>query len=469
MKDLGNKIGNVLNNRSAFKICCILSAYFSLIAYIDIVFYSVTFFIYIWGIYLTAANYIKGAAFKKVEYSKLIVAMVVLFAATAVANIFSSPVSTAITIGTAAINIVYFYLFFCDYERDMNIIRKEIYILSRLIAIITAVCALVGLILLAVFHRAIWIGERSLIIFENRFKGIYINPNPMAFASVTGIIACLILRCRGFLLKINKKPIRLRWMCICCGLNMLSLMLSVSNSGMLLMCCFMFGIVCYLIFAGWDAKCFKAVALRTVAFIVSCAVILCCLVASRRLINYVSGIVISGDSVVSSDILLPTREQYTSELQTEDGSVTFEHINTTFDSGRLKLYNKALSTIIQAPVFGVGYGNILYNGWLKTGKLFDFHNGYLTLAASNGLALLIVFIIFGLLLAKRMTTVVFKLKLQNSKSVLPVLMCFIYAYCIYACVEPTMLFYPSYQVTCFWWMLGCAFALIRDFEHSFKS
>ncbi|MCR5637162.1 MAG: O-antigen ligase family protein [Clostridiales bacterium] len=459
----------MLNSKSAFRICCLFSAFFQLITYLDYVFYAVTFVVFIWGIYLTAKSIFINGAFKKAKYSSLILAMIVLSGATVIANITSPLLSTLITVSTAIINIVYLFLFFCDIKSDVNIIRKEIYIISKGLVYITSACAVVGLILLIVFHRAVWIGDRSLIIYENRFKGLYINPNPMAFASVTGILSCLILRCRGFLLKTGKKPIRIRWFLLAFGLNGLALMLSVSNSGILLLSCFIFGILCYILFAGNSFKSFFTIVKKTLLFLICCAVALFGLLTVRAGVNFSSGVLLSGEPIVSRELLAPTTEQYNSELQTDDGLITFEHINTTFDSGRLKLYSKAVTSISETPVFGVGYGNILYNGFIKTGKLFDYHNGYLTLAASNGIVFFAVFVIFGLLLAKRMTTVVFKLKLQSSKSVLPFLMCFIYGYCVYACVEPTMMFYPSYQVMFFWWILGCAFALVKDFEKDFKN
>lgn len=459
-----DKFSRVINNSSYFRICFVICSFFQMITYLDYLSYVATGIAFFWGVYLIIRQYLIHSKFRKVDYSFIFILFTVMSVATILINIASHPFSTAVSFFTMIVNLIYFYLFFCRLNEDVVSIRKEIYKISKCIAILTSVCAIIGLVLLVIFHRAIWLFDRSLIIFENRFKGIYINPNPMAFASVCGMISCFALRCKGFLQRVEETPVRLRWICICVGLNGLSLMLSVSNSGLLLICSFIFGLICYSIFAGKKFTAGRTVVYKTSIFLLCCALVSVSLFGLRYVVNYVSGVLISGEPMVSGEVLQPTAEQYKSELQTSDGTVTFEHINGTIDSGRIKLYKRALNEISKQPVFGVGYGNIFYNGWMEKGELFDYHNGYLTLGVSNGVISFAIFFLFAVLLARRMTSVVFKLKLQGSSSVLPHMMCFIYAYCIYSCVEPTLLFYPSFTTLYFWWCIGSAYALVKNFE-----
>lgn len=455
---------SLINDRLLFRRCFIICTFFQTIAFVEYISYLFTAILFFWGTYLLGKYYIKEKNYKTVEYSKYFTIFAIISLVTLIFNIFSSPLSSFVTLCTSTFNLMYFFLFFGSHIEDISSLKKELYVIAKAVILITLICAIVGLVLLIVFHRAIWIFGKSLIIFENRFKGIYINPNPQAFASFTGIFSCALLRCKPFLQSIDKKMISRKLAYSCIGINVLTLMLSVSNAGLLILATFLFGCVCFRIFLGNNFKSGRKIAYKTMIFLICCAVILTGLLLTRNGVNYISGVLISGTPIVSEDIFAPTNEQYSSELQPENDNITFEHINNTIDSGRLKLYNKALKAITQNPIIGMGYGNIFSIGF-ESGRLFDYHNGFLTIAVSNGVLALITLLIFGLTLGSQMIKVAFTVKNGIHSKILSLLISFICAYCVYACVEPTLLYYPTYMVSYFWLILGSAFALIYDFEN----
>lgn len=151
----------------------------------------------------------------------------------------------------------------------------------------------------------------------------------------------------------------------------------------------------------------------------------------------------------------------------ELNNITFEHRNQNLDSGRIKLLFQGLNVIKHYPFFGVGKGNITkYGNHFNDNqmKYSDFHNGYLTIMVCSGMVGFLLFAAFAACLCRRMTVLLFKIHPILTGNVFPCLFAFVFAYCVYALFEKTMVFEVSFMITFFWLMLGYASACMAEYE-----
>ena len=70
------------------------------------------------------------------------------------------------------------YIFIPSNREKKGRIEKEIYTVGKIYLYTTFILNIIGIILLVVFKGSL--GER-IIIYDNRFTGVYINPNMGAF------------------------------------------------------------------------------------------------------------------------------------------------------------------------------------------------------------------------------------------------------------------------------------------------
>ena len=140
------------------------------------------------------------------------------------------------------------------------------------------------------------------------------------------------------------------------------------------------------------------------------------------------------------------------------------------DSGRIPLLKQAIKLFLLYPIFGVAPRNIVLYGEKYLGglKYSDFHNGFVTILVSFGVVGFTFFIIFAVKIAKSMLICIFKKRNKNDteREMLPCLLAFLAAYCVYSMFEITLLLDVSFKVLIFWLILGYAMSYLNHYEMS---
>ena len=258
------------NNRSNFRKCFIINIFFSMISFVEFISYFFVVVLFFWGFYLLLKNYIRDKGFKEVYLWKDIALFFAMCLIGAVVQLSSGFICSFINISTLIISAFYLFTFYGMHTEELADIKKELYTVCKAIIIVTTACAVIGFVLLAIFHKTIWIAGRHIIIYENRFEGIYINPNPHGFACFTGLFSCIIVTRSNLCKDINAKPVSKKLIIPCVILNSTALLLSDSNSSILILSSFLIGICCYGIFGRKRPERGRQIAIRTATLVLCC-------------------------------------------------------------------------------------------------------------------------------------------------------------------------------------------------------
>ena len=360
-------------------------------------------------------------------------------------------------------------------ENNRKRIHQEIFWLCKIIVCITSVLAVVGLIL-AFFNvrgeysnEFLGIEKYRLIIYENRFTGLYTNPNLLGFVSVVSILACHILSKENFLKHSFKPKQSKAFLITALVLNVISLFLSDSNGGLLLLGCYIVFNFLYKLFRWHEKISIKDLLVRTFKFIVVVLCVGAVLLSSRTVTQIVFSLTSNfvTNNIIEKDLYNSSPYNKTPEEESEPPT-TFDHKNHNVDSGRLQLLEESAVFIAKHPLFGIGKANIVDFGevYLEKGLHFsDFHNGYLTIIVSSGLVGFIMFVAFSLKICRHIVKSLFLERRDLSYTVFPLIFAFLCAYCVYAVIEKTLVYEQTFMVVMFWYMLGYASMFIKKYNH----
>lgn len=428
---------------SVYRIVYITFNFLFSVVFIDKILFYVIGVLLGWGVILTV--YKKAASKRVLKIGGLwwLVAFLVSNTATMLMYVTNNAGYNCVMIFHAA--ICFFIFYGLHAEPGKARLRRELYYICVIIAGISTLLAIAGLTLLML---KVW-GDK-FVIYENRFTGLYSNPNLLAFSCVAAIFSCTLLTKKTFLNQVGKKPVR-RWILVFCAvLNLLSLFLSDSNASILLLIFYFAFIISYKVFFSKKKlspkQVIKKLCILAGAF---------CIVAASALTLRV----VSQFSIVKLMTVVPENSSVTEEPGKPLPEITFEHENPNIDSGRITLLQQSSILISVNPIIGIGKGNIEPFGdiYIKGGLHFpDLHNGYLTILVSSGIVGFAIFIIFGIKLAKGLIVNLFSIKSMLSSDIYPNLIAFISAYCVFAFFEKAMLFDITFMVIFFWFVLGHA-------------
>ncbi len=339
-------------------------------------------------------------------------------------------------------------------------IFKELYVLCNILVYLSFVINVLSLISLYAIGESINYSFGYLVVYENRFTGIYFNPNLMAFSSFCAMVCCHILIKKDFVESVTKKKTgkaRLCFIAVSFLLNLIVILLSDSNATAVIMICYVIMTVCYKFFGGRKLN-FGLVFKRCLVLAVMLAFVTTGVFAFRSIVQ----------TGTTYTMTTPNEaENVFQDSEDELNRITFEHQNKNIDSGRLQLLVQGINVIKHHPIFGVGKGNITkYGNHYNNNKMkySDFHNGYLTIMVCSGLVGFFFFAALAICLCKRMTVLLFGIESKKHNDVFPCLFAFIFAYCVFAVFEKTLVFEVSFMVTFFWLMLGFAAACMAGCE-----
>lgn len=461
-----------LKDSSLFRKLYIADLFFCNIAFLQIPAYVLLVFLFIWGVGLAIYNQRVNNTFFKLRFGLWIGAFLIFSLLSIIIN-FSATILYSL-IMLLHVFVCFFVFYGMHTEPDFDF-RSELYSIARFIVYVTTVANIIGIICLmfGITFEWYWI---KFTIYENRFTGVYVNPNLLGFVSVVSIVCCHMLYKEKLMKSVKQPRVSKIWIFTCVATNLFSLILCDSNASLVLILAYAIVYIIYIFFAdktGLSASkiIFKIIALVVVGtFLVSSALMLrtICQTGFSVVLSKTNSIisVIMGDNDITSGI--SSTENNTTEGKKD---VTFGHENKNIDSGRFKLWKESINLFKISPIIGISNGNIVFyseeysNGVLNYSyHQSDLHNGYLTILVSTGIIGFLLFGIFGFRFAKHSAQHLFLQKKTFRNDVYPCLFAFLFAYLIYAMFEKALLYDISFMVMWFWLMMGYMSCYIAKFE-----
>lgn len=467
-----SKFKKAVLDTSLFRRSYIVCLFCSNISFVLIPAYAVLAVLFIWGVFLLIYNEVKHHTIQKTRYGLWLAAFVLSSTVTVIVHLASSALYNAINFMMVLHVAVCFFVFYSVHtEKELNF-RRELYSVCRFIVYTTTVLGIVGLAFLMaeISFEVLWF---KFIVFENRFDGMFVNPNQLGFISAAAIFCCHMLMKKDFIAISGRERVSRIWIGSCVAVNAISLILCDSNGALVLVLGY---IIFYLIYKMFGSE-------RKLSTWVVAKKALACLVAGVFIVAaifFMRNVTQAGFSQIMRDskpVVVASSEDLADIIVEGEAGVTFEHVNKNIDSGRFKLWQQAAKMFAQNPVIGIGkgniyeYGNRLFEGGIKFSDSYgilapimtDFHNGYITIIICSGVIGFVLFCIFWLRFFRHITVHVFREE-GLSESVLPCMFAFICAYLIYSFIEVGLLFNLNFMVIFFWLIVGYTSCFLVKFE-----
>lgn len=470
-----------LDDSSLFRKIYIIDLFCCMLSFVQVLAYVMLPFLFIWGLRLVYFNQRRYDTFFKLRFGLWVGAFI---AFSFLAIIFNFSITVIISVVMFLHVCICFFVFYGMHTEPKFNFKEELYSLACFMVYTTTIlnavgffCLLFGIHFDFEFYDLYWI---RYPLYENRFTGVFFNPNLLGFVSVVGLVCCHILRKDGLYADTGKPRIRRAWL-IASGLaNLFALILCDSNAAFVLALGYALLYVVYLFFDERRSRMSPSkVFIKVITLIITCAVIAASSMAFR--IVFKAGFaVINARTNAFVDILF-NDEELMKELEDEaeedeNGEASFEHENKNLDSGRFKMWKESVGLFKISPIIGIANGNIVfYSGEYLNGALKynynnnDLHNGFLTIIVSTGLIGGLLFGTFGFRVAKHAAQHLFLRRKTYRNDVYPCLFSFLGAYIVYACFEKALLYDISFMVMWFWLFLGYISCYIIKFEPSLQS
>lgn len=459
-----------LKDTSLFRKIYIADLFFCNIAFIQIPAYVLLVFLFLWGAGLAIYNQKVNKTFFKLRFGLWIGAFLAV-------SFLSILINFSVTVFYSLIMfmhvVICFFVFYGMHTEPDFDFRTELYSVARFIVYITTVANIIGIICLMFNFTFEWYWIK-FTIYENRFTGIYVNPNLLGFSSVVSVVCCHMLYKEKLMKSVNQPRVSKIWIFSCIATNIFSLILCDSNASLVLALGYAIVYVVYIFFADKTGLSASKIILKIVALAVVGSFLICSALMFRTICQTGFSVVMSKTNSVIS--LITGGDDIASEFEgdkpvKEKNDVTFEHENKNLDSGRFKLWKESINLFKISPIIGISNGNIvLFSEEYSNGVLnysyhkSDLHNGFLTILVSTGIIGFIIFGIFGFRFAKHSAQHLFLQKKTFRNDVYPCLFAFLFAYLAYAMFEKALLYDISFMVMWFWLMMGYMSCYIAKFE-----
>ncbi len=459
-----------VHDPARFRAVYLINLLFCSVCFWDIAGVVVNVLLFFWSLPLLIHLFLSKKGYRRIKHVALLAVFLAVGLFTAFLHAGSHLGVNFVMLYHAAVCFFLFYGVHAEPNREKTRAGME-RILSAIAFLATSLAG-IGLLIVALAPS----GRLNLCgyllgIMDNRFTGVYTNPNLAAFASVVGMICCHILirrrKNRGSL----KKAVPLWFIIPCFALNSISLFLSDSNSSLILAAAYLcLYLACRFYQANGGAVTAKTV-LRAVALAVCFVLIAASSLALRTLCQTAaSDFINAADQLREGEQLVSFADYWNNWMNASKASGSEAGASTEIgrtqeyelSSGRLDSLKKSMVLFQRFPLLGVGKGNILDYGekYLSDGFAFhDLHNGYLTILISDGLVGLILFLAFLLSAAKRLLRF-----LRRNRNGVPkefsALVSVLAAYSLFGLFEKAVLFDITFMVVIFWAILGYAMSFL---------
>lgn len=497
------KITALLMNTSAIRFALLFLLFFGSVCVIDTVCYYLAAPIYIWAGIVLYIKLIKEKKLRKIKHLPIIT----LFLAS---GLISVAVNFAYNIIENLFMIYYvilcFFLFYGLYaEKTHEGAKREMTFFFKFFLSATTLLMTISIIILLCSKKGFMFLDYYISIKDNRFVGIFTNANLLAFYAVIGVILCHILYLRHKAVAKVTLGVGLYYG-VCLFINLISLFLSDSNGSLVFIIIYVCFISFYKIFRNSDTVRTLNFMLRIISLVLACVVFAFSFLTIRSFAQKGFAELLESEKKISAENstekssnssekasgsedkpsesskesktyessktednqYLPSDNINTDNIFGDKKPTTFTHENKNIDSGRIPLLKQAVKLFMLYPIFGVAPRNIVLYGEKYLGglKYSDFHNGFITILVSFGTVGFTFFIIFAVKIAKSMLICIFKKrnKKDTEREMLPCLLAFLAAYCVYSMFEVTLLLDVSYRVLVFWLILGYAMSYLNHYE-----
>lgn len=495
------EITALLMNTSAIRFSLLCLLFFGSVCVIDAACYFLATPIYVWAGIVLYIKLIKEKKLRKIKHLPIIT----LFIAS---GLISVAVNFAYNIHENLFMIYYvilcFFLFYGLYaEKTHEAAKREMTFFFKFFLSSTTILMTISIIILLCSKKGFMFMDYYISIKDNRFVGIFTNANLLAFYAVIGVILCHILYLRHKAVSKFTLGVSLYYG-ICLFINLVSLFLSDSNGSLVFIIIYVCFIAFYKIFRNSDTVRTFNFIFRIISLVLACVVFafsfltirsfaqegFAALLESERKFSEIQSIEATSTipesenskipestpsnseetSKADNNKYLPSDNTHTENIFSDKKATTFTHENKNIDSGRIPLLKQAIKLFLLYPIFGVAPRNIVLYGEKYLGglKYSDFHNGFVTILVSFGIVGFTFFIIFAVKIAKSMLICIFKKRNKNDteREMLPCLLAFLAAYCVYSMFEITLLLDVSFKVLIFWLILGYAMSYLNHYEIS---
>ncbi len=466
-----SKFKRAVLDTSLFRRSYIICLFCSNISFVLIPAYAVLVVLFLWGVFLMGYNEYKYHTIRRTRYGAWLSAFVISALVTVIIHLASSFLYNCYNLIMVLHVAMCFFVFYSVHtEKHLNF-RRELYSVCRFIVYMTTVLGIIGLVFLMaeISFEVLWF---KFIVYENRFDGLFVNPNQLGFIAVVAIFCCHMLIKKDFIAISGRERVSRIWIGSCVAVNAISLLLCDSNGALVLMIGYAVFFVIYKMFGSERKFSLKQIITKSAACLLAGVVIVASLFFVRNITQagFVEIMKSTKPAVVIGDSL-------TDMIAEEEAVVTFEHENKNLDSGRLYLWKQAAQMFTKNPILGIGkgniyeYGNRMFENGIKFSSgygilapiMTDFHNGYITILICSGVVGFVFFCIFMLRFMKHITIHVFGSD-KLSESVLPCMYSFNCAYLIYSCVEVGLLYNINFMVLFFWLIMGYTSCFLVKYE-----
>lgn len=462
------KIKTVITDSSAFRRSYVICLFLCNVTPVLFFAYAALAGIFLWGVFLLFYNEFTRHTALKTRYGLWLILFLLFAVVTAAVHFSPNLLNDIHNLGMILHTAICFFIYYAVHtEKHLNF-RRELYATCRFIVYATTVLGIIGLACLMANIRFEILGLK-FIVYENRFTGLFSNPNQLGFYAAAAIFCCHMLLKKDFIAISGRERVSTIWIASCAAVNAISLLLSDSNGALVLLLGYVIFFLMYKMIGVERRFSIRQIVTKSLSALLAGAVIVGALFFVRNATQEGAAKMINDSDtivVIEGDL----------DLQSED-IITFEHENKNIDSGRFKLWQQAGEMFLRNPVLGIGKGNIydegkkmFTNGVKFTEKstfltpfMTDFHNGYLTVLVCSGAVGFLLFMIFGLKFFKHITVRVFREE-GLKESTLPCMYAFLCAYSVYAFAEEALLYNIMFTVAFFWMILGYTSCFLVRYE-----
>ena len=196
-----------LKDSSLFRKLYIADLFFCNIAFLQIPAYVLLAFLFVWGVGLVIYNQRVNNTFFKLRFGLWIGAFLIFSLLSIVIN-FSATILYSLIMLLHI--LVCFFVFYGMHTEPDSDFRSELYSIARFIVYVTTVANIIGIICLmfGITFEWYWI---KFTIYENRFTGVYVNPNLLGFVSVVSIVCCHMLYKEKLMKSVNQPRLSKIW------------------------------------------------------------------------------------------------------------------------------------------------------------------------------------------------------------------------------------------------------------------
>ena len=210
MGRISKRLHNAFSDTSLFRTAFIIDLFLCSVGYINIAAEVGKIFFFVWGLSLFTNRYLADFNIKKVNYYGWLVLFILSNIITVLIRGYSDGIwESVLMILNMPLIFFLFYGLHSEYSEEggVNRLLKELYSLCNIFMVMSLILNVVSIISLYFIGKSITYSFGYLIVYENRFTGVYFNPNLMAFSSFCSAFCCHLLLKQDFVKTAANKEI----------------------------------------------------------------------------------------------------------------------------------------------------------------------------------------------------------------------------------------------------------------------